>query len=329
MIISKTPFRISFLGGGTDYPDYFNQFGGSVVSTSINQYIYITIRPVLKIHDFKYRIAYSKLEVCQNIHEIEHPVVRESLKYLNIEQGLEINIIGDLPAKTGIGSSSSFTVGFLHTLHTLKGEQVSKEQLAKEAIHVEQVLLQERVGVQDQLAAAYGGFNYMQFSKDALLVTPVHIKAERLEQLQNNLLMFYTGLTRYASEILSEQIKNTQEQKVNVELKSINDMVQKGLHILNTETENIDNFGALMHEGWMMKKKLSSAISNNFLDDIYSKANAAGALGGKLLGAGGGGFFLMYVPEKAKQAVRLALQDLVEVDFRFENGGSQIIHHSA
>jgi D-glycero-alpha-D-manno-heptose-7-phosphate kinase len=328
MIISKTPFRISFLGGGTDYPDYFNQFGGSVVSTSINQYIYITIRPVLKIHDFKYRIAYSKLEVCNDVNEIVHPVVRESLKYLGVKQGLEINIIGDLPAKTGVGSSSSFTVGFLHTLHTLLGNTVSKHELALQAIHVEQILLNERVGVQDQLAAAHGGLNYMEFSKEDLSVTPVNANPNRILNLQNNLLLYYTGITRYASEVLDEQIKNTQEQKVNVELKHINDMVNRGLHIISNESGNLDEFGKLLHEGWTMKKKLSSAISSLFLDEIYNNAIEAGAIGGKLLGAGGGGFFLFYVPKQKQDAVRQKLNHLIEVDFTFENDGTKIIHHS-
>jgi D-glycero-alpha-D-manno-heptose-7-phosphate kinase len=328
MIISKTPFRISFLGGGTDYPDYYNQFGGSVVSTSINQYIYITIRPVLKIHDFKYRIAYSKLEVCNDINEIVHPVVRESLKYLNVTQGLEINIIGDLPAKTGVGSSSSFTVGFLHTLHTLLGNSVSKHELALQAIHVEQILLNERVGVQDQLAAAHGGLNYMQFNNQALGVTPVKASANRISALQNNLLLFYTGITRYASEVLDEQIKNTQEQKVNVELKHINDMVNNGLQIITNDSEDLDNFGKLLHEGWTTKKKLSSAISNSFLDTIYDDAINAGAIGGKLLGAGGGGFFLFYIPIANQENVRNKLGHLVEVNFAFENDGTQIIHNS-
>jgi D-glycero-alpha-D-manno-heptose-7-phosphate kinase len=328
MIISKTPFRISFLGGGTDYPDYYSVFGGSVLSTSINQYIYITIRPVLKIHSFKYRIAYSKLEICDSINEIEHPVVRESLKYLNIEQGLEINIIGDLPAKTGIGSSSSFTVGFLHALHTLKGETVGKEQLAMEAIHIEQNLLKERVGVQDQLAAAHGGFNYMQFQKDDFKIKKIHISTARLNNFQNNLVMFYTGLTRFASEILAEQLQNTKDQKINSELEAINKMVLEGVEIIQDENISLDNFGSLLHEGWTLKKKLSNAISNKFLDDIYLKAMQAGALGGKLLGAGGGGFFLLYVPIENQMAVKKALHNLIEVSFTFENDGSTIIHNS-
>ncbi len=328
MIISKTPFRISFLGGGTDYPDYYLKHGGCVLSTSINQYIYITIRPVLKIHTFKYRIAYSKLEVCQSVSEIEHPVVRESIKLLNIQQGLEINIIGDLPAKTGVGSSSSFTVGFLHTLHTLLGNNISKHELALQAIQIEQVILQERVGVQDQLAAAHGGLNFMQFSTEALTVNPVTISNGRKLLLENNLLLFYTGLTRYASEILTEQLKNTQEEKVNSELGQITEMVHRGLAILADEQVPLDEFGLLLHNGWLLKKKLSSAISNNFLDEIYAKAMAAGALGGKLLGAGGGGFFLFYVPPAQQENVRQALNSLIEVSCAFEDDGTQIIHNS-
>jgi D-glycero-alpha-D-manno-heptose-7-phosphate kinase len=328
MIISKTPFRVSFFGGGTDYPDYFNEFGGSVISTSINHYMYITVKPILGVSDYKYRLAYSKLEICNDVAEIQHPVVREAIKLLGITYGLEINIISDLPAKTGIGSSSSFTVGLLNALHTLEGRSKTKNELALEAIKIEQVILQERVGVQDQLAAAYGGLNYMQFSKDELLVNPLLAKHNRVLALQSNLLMFYTGISRFASDILEEQVKNTQDKKVNVELKHIQDMVLQGISILNDDDKELDNFGRLLHEAWITKKKLSSAISNNHLDDIYEKAMKAGALGGKLLGAGGGGFFIFYVPLEHQNKVQLALSDLKEVIFEFEDEGASILYKS-
>jgi len=326
MIISKTPFRVSFFGGGTDYPDYFNEFGGSVISTSINHYMYITVKPILGVSDYNYRLAYSKLEICDTVEEIQHPVVKAAIKKLNIPYGLEINIISDLPAKTGIGSSSSFTVGLLNALHTMMGAQKSKHELALEAIEIEQVILAERVGVQDQLAAAHGGFNHMLFTADGLRVNAIEAPSRRVLALQSNLLMFYTGISRFASDILEEQVKNTQEKKVNVELKHINDMVAQGIAIVKDDTKNLDDFGHLLHEAWMTKKKLSSAISNNHLDDIYTKAMEAGALGGKLLGAGGGGFFIFYVPLEQHPKVRQALADLKEVIFEFEDEGASVIY---
>ncbi len=328
MIISKTPVRISFLGGGTDYPDYFRQHGGTVLSTTIDKYIYVTVKEILGFSEFKYRISYSKLQLCQHVEDIEHPVIRAVIPHLNIKHGLEVNIISDLPARTGIGSSSSFTVGLLHALHALSGKMVSKEYLAKEAIYVEQELLKERVGVQDQLAAAYGSLNHMTFSEHNLLVNPVIISRQRKTMLENNLLMFYTGISRFASEILEEQIQKTQQQTINNELQEIKSMVQEGLDILCDETKDLNTFGQLLHNGWLRKKSLSSAISNNFLDDIYERATNAGALGGKLLGAGGGGFFLFYVPSGHHETVRKALADLNEIEFRFENDGTRIIHIS-
>ncbi len=328
MIISKTPVRVSFFGGGTDYPDYFNVHGGAVLSTSIDKYIFVTVKAMKGIFDFKYRIAYSKLELCNEVDEIQHPVVRECIKFLEIPNGLEISIISDLPARTGIGSSSSFTVGLLHALYTLKGKQVSKEQLATEAIYVEQTLLNERVGVQDQLAASYGGLNYMRFEPGGkLVVEPITIPTEKLAALQNNLMMFYTGVSRFAHQVLEEQIKNIKENKITQDMVRIRQMVEDGLEILKTE-EDLTRFGELMHEAWMAKRGLSSAISNDFLDDIYNRARQAGAIGGKLLGAGGGGFFVFYVPDDKKETVSNVLNDLHQIPFQFENEGTSIIHIS-
>ena len=328
MIISKTPVRVSFFGGGTDYPNYFKVYGGSVLSTSIDKYIFITVRKTNTFSDFKYRISYSKLQTCQDVSEIEHPVVRAAIQHMNIPYGLEINIISDLPARTGIGSSSSFTVGLLHALYALTGKMVSKQQLADEAIYLEQELLQERVGVQDQLAAAYGSLNHMLFTEGGMQVNPVIVSKERKHALERNILMFYTGLSRYASMILEEQVKKTDDKVINTELKDIYNMVNEGLTILSDNSRNMDDFGRLLHQGWMKKKSLSSAISNTFLDDIYEKAINAGAIGGKLLGAGGGGFFIFYVPQLDQQSVRNALSELSEVDFKFENDGTRIIYMS-
>jgi len=328
MIISKTPVRVSFFGGGTDYPDYYKEYGGGVLSTSIDKYIFITVKKTNSFSEFKYRISYSKLQTCHDVAEIEHPVVRAALQHLNIPYGLEINIISDLPARTGIGSSSTFTVGLLHALHALNGKMVSKKDLALEAIYIEQVVLQERVGVQDQLAAAIGSFNHMVFAENNLQVNPVIVTKERKKLLEGNLMMFYTGLSRYASVILEEQIKKTQDKTINTELKDIRDMVDEGLSIVCNSDRDIDDFGRLLHKGWMKKRSLSSAISNTFLDDIYEKAMNAGAIGGKLLGAGGGGFFIFYVPAPQQSAVRHALTDLSEVDFKFEDDGTRIIYMS-
>ncbi len=327
MIISKTPVRVSFFGGGTDYPDYFNEFGGSVLSTSIDKYIYITLNKIEGLLDHKYRIAYSKLELCHDVEEIEHPVVKAVIKYLNIDHGLEVNIMSDLPARTGIGSSSSFTVGLLHSCYALLGKMVSKEQLANEAIYIEQVVLQERVGVQDQLAAAYGGLNHMLFTADKLLVNPLVINKDRKAALQHNLMMFYTGINRFASDILKEQIQKTQDKKIHTELTDIHNMVKEGITILTDTDRSLDDFGKLMHNAWMAKRSLSSAISTSHLDDIYDRARAAGALGGKLLGAGGGGFYLFYVPIEKQVAVNAALSDIKEVKFNFETEGTRIIYY--
>lgn len=328
MIISKTPVRVSFFGGGTDYPDYFNEFGGCVLSTSIDKYIYVTVNKIEGLLDHKYRIAYSKLELCHTLEEIEHPVVRAVIQFLNIDHGLEVNIVSDLPARTGIGSSSSFTVGLLHSCYALLGKMVSKDRLAREAIYIEQVVLQERVGVQDQLAAAYGGLNHMVFTADKLLVNPLVVSRERKEALQDNLLMFYTGINRFASEILKEQIQKTQEKKIHTELTDIYNMVEEGLAILSDTGRSLDDFGKLMHKAWMAKRSLSTAISNNHLDDIYERAISAGAIGGKLLGAGGGGFFVFYVPAEARDKVRAALADIKEIAFGFESEGTRIIFNN-
>ena len=327
MIISKTPIRISFFGGGTDYPDYYRKHSGEALSTSIDKYIYITVKKMETISDFKYKINYSKLEACNTLDEIQHPVVRACIKFLEIEESIEIHVISDLPAKSGTGSSSSFTVGLLHALHCLKDRAVSKERLAKEAIYIEQVILNERVGVQDQLAAAYGGLNHLTFKEDdSLNVDKIVIKKEIKENLDNNLLMFYTGVSRFAHQVLEEQIEKTKNQTINNDLEQIKRMVQTGINYLTNN--KLSEFGKLLDQAWQTKKMLSNSISSNFLDEIYNKAIYAGAIGGKLLGAGGGGFFVFYVYDSKKNDVRNALSDYKEVIFNFENDGSRIIFNN-
>ena len=317
--------RISFFGGGTDYPEYFNEFGGCVLSTTIDKYVYITINKIGGLLDEKYRIAYKKVELCNTIEDIEHHSVRETLRYMNIEDGLDINIFSDLPARTGLGSSSSFTVGLLNALYAFEGKVKSKLDYAKEAIYIEKDILQENVGVQDQLAAALGGLNYMKLSSSGYEVNPIILSKERKRQLDSNLLLYYTGISRFATEVLKEQVENTKKKKVMIELKDIYDMVQDGMKILSDGSIPLSDFGYLLDKTWQTKKKLSSAISSGSIDEMYKIAIKNGALGGKLLGAGGGGFFLFYV-DGEKEEFRKKMSKFVEIPFQFEGDGSKIIY---
>lgn len=328
MIISKTPVRISFFGGGTDYPDYFNNNNGAVLSTTIDKYIYTSVNKIGGLLDDKYRIAYRCLELCKNIEEIEHPSVRETLRFMKIDDGLDINIVSDLPARTGLGSSSGFTVGFVNALYAYKGLVKSKMENAEDAIYIEKQLLKESVGVQDQLAAAFGGFNHMKFNKNILEVNSLVIDSERKKELEQNLMLYYTGISRFSSEILPEQANKTKKNELNTELKSMYEMVQYGVDILLNTNISLDDFGILLHESWVLKQKLSSAISNPYLDEIYSKALICGALGGKLLGAGGGGFYLFYVPISNQEVFRSKFNFLTEIPFNFESEGTKIVHVS-
>jgi D-glycero-alpha-D-manno-heptose-7-phosphate kinase len=327
MIISMTPLRVSFFGGGTDYPDYFMEHGGAVLATAIDKYVYLMVSPLTRFSDHKFRISYSITELCHSVDEIKHPSVRECLRFMGIEGGLEINVASDLPARTGLGSSSSFTVGLLHALHAYKGQQVSPQQLAEEAVHVEQQMIKERVGCQDQFMAAYGGLTHLQFDKLAgVHASPVPIKAERLEELQARLMLFYTGVQRTAHEVLEVQIENTRLGRVESELKSMQGLVEKGLYKLGSNSD-IDEFGKILDTSWQLKKSLSPQISNLLIDESYDSAIRAGAIGGKLLGAGGGGFLLLYVRKNAHEKVRLALKDLQEVQIRFAPHGSRLIFY--
>ena len=327
MIITRTPFRISFFGGGTDYPVYYKEHGGAVLSTTINKYCYINCRYLPPFFDYKYRIRYTLREETKNISEIEHPSVRECLKFLNAEKGIEMVHTSDIPACSGIGSSSSFTVGFLNALYALSGKMVTKRQLAREAIHVEQSIIKENVGSQDQVAAAFGGINKIEFGGDReFYVTPITIKENKLNKLQDSLMFFYTGLVRNASEIAGEQINATPSKKKELDL--MVEMVDEAVNILNADSDDIDDFGRLLHESWKIKRSLTNLITNGKIDQIYDAAIKAGALGGKLLGAGGGGFVLFYVPPACQARVKEKLRNLLLVPFRFENLGSQVIMYS-
>ena len=269
---------------------------------------------------------YSQIDFCNKLEEIKHPVIKACLKQLDILDGIEIHVISDLPAKSGTGSSSSFTVGLLNALYTLYNIPVTKKKLAEDAINIEQNILNERVGVQDQMAAAYGGFNHLTFSStNGLQATEIIIEDRKKSELQNCLLMFYTGITRYAHEILEEQMQKTKNNQATNDLESIKNMVSKGIKILTEEKDLLD-FGKLLDEAWQTKKALSSAISNTTIDTIYDLAIKAGAAGGKLLGAGGGGFLVFYVDKQSQDNVRRALSDYVEIPFHFENTGSEIIY---
>ncbi len=324
MIISRTPFRISFFGGGTDYPKWYEKNKGAVLATTIDKYCYITCRYLPPFFKHKSRIAYSKIELVKNFNEIDHPSAREVLKFLKIKQGVEIHHDGDLPARTGLGSSSSFTVGLLNALYALKGYMPTKEKLTEEAIYIEQEKCKENVGCQDQALAAHGGFNHIEFGGvNHLNVRRVTLSRDKLIKLQDHLMMFFTGFSRTASQVAKHQIQNIPKKKN--ELKKIQQMVPEALKILNSK--RINNFGKLLHESWMIKRQLSSKITTDYVDEIYQAARIAGALGGKLLGAGGGGFVLIFAEPKHQKKIRQKLKKLLEVPFRFEDLGSQIIFY--
>ena len=326
MIITRTPFRISFFGGGTDYPVWYKKNGGAVLSTSINKYCYITCRHLPPFFDYKYRVVYSKLEEITHREKIAHPSVRECLKHVNLDGGILVSYDADIPARSGLGSSSSFTVGLLNALHGLKGNIRTKMQLAMEAIHVEQNMIKENVGSQDQTIAAFGGFNKIEFGgKEELKIQPITIKPDRLQSLQDHLMIFFTGFSRIASVIAAEQIKTTPQK--DRELKTMRLMVDHAIGILNGKGD-IGDFGKLLNENWQIKRSLTSKISNPLIDNIYEAGLKVGAVGGKLLGAGGGGFILFFVRPRNQKKLKEKLKKFLHVPFSFENSGSQIIYYA-
>lgn len=325
MIISRTPFRISFFGGGTDYPVWFREHGGAVLATTIDKYCYISCRYLPPFFEHRTRIAYSRIEQAKSNNEIKHPAVRGVLQHMGITDGLEIHHDGDLPARTGLGSSSSFTVGLLHSLYALQHTMPSKAELAQTAIHIEQNVLQESVGCQDQVLAAHGGLCRVKFSSNGDIgYTSLVMKPERLTDFQDHLLLYFTGFSRTASEIAKEQIEKTKQRRV--ELFAMLQMVQEGISIMVGDRD-LGEFGELLHEAWMVKRGLTSQITTPMIDDIYDAARRAGALGGKLLGAGGGGFMLFFAKPEVHQRIHAALPGLLRVPFRFEGLGSQIVFY--
>lgn len=327
MIISRTPFRISFFGGGTDYPVHYKKYGGAVLASSINKYCYITCRYLPPFFKHKHHIVYSKIEQTEKISEIQHPSVRETLRYMDIKKGVEIHHDGDLPARAGLGTSSSFTVGLVNALYALKGKTVTKRQLALDAIQIEQERIKENVGSQDQITTAFGGFNKIEFNgDDEFRVRPIPLTSEKFQSLQNHMMLFFTDFSRIASNIAKEQIKKTPDKKK--ELTRMTEIVDEAIGILNENNLDLTDFGKLLHENWMIKRKLTNKITTNTIDKIYNDAKKAGALGGKLLGAGGGGFILFFVEPEKQDKVMKKLKDLLHVPFKFENLGSQIVFYT-
>ena len=325
MIISRTPFRISFFGGGTDYPAWYREHEGATLATTIRRYCYITCRWLPPFFEHSSRIVWSRIELVKERSEIQHPSVREVLNHLEVSRGIELHHDGDLPARTGLGSSSSFTVGFLHALYGLKGMMPTKMCLARDAIHVEQERLKENVGSQDQVMAAFGGFNRVNFQCNGeIQVSPILMDGARLQVLQDHLMLVYTGLSRTASDIAGEQIKATHSK--GQELQAMYEMVEEAMRILQGR-EDLEAFGRLMHESWRLKRSLTDRVSTPRIDEIYDAALRHGAVGGKLLGAGGGGFVLLFVPPERQAAVRQGLEGLLEVPVEFESDGSRIIFY--
>jgi D-glycero-alpha-D-manno-heptose-7-phosphate kinase len=323
MIISKTPFRISFFGGGTDYPEWFRENGGSVIAATINKFCHISIRKLPPFFEHKHRIVYSKIELVNKLNEIEHPVVRAILEEKNLEGGMEIHHFGDLPARSGLGSSSSFTVGLLNAIYALEGRMVAKDVLARGAIHVEHELLAENVGWQDQISAAFGGLNRIDFSPSGKFsVTPIIVPHNRIEELESSIMLFFTGLSRYATDVAKETVENIKTQ--DTQLGTLHKMVDEAINILQSANSRMDEFGEMMHESWKIKRALASNISNPQIDEIYEAAISAGASGGKVMGAGGGGFMVFIVPPENRRAVRTKLSSLIQVSCKLEFQGSEI-----
>lgn len=326
MIITRTPFRMSFFGGGTDFPEYFNEYGGAVLSSTFDKYCYVTVRHLPRFFDFKTHLTYSKMEYVNEYDEITHPAIREAMRLLDMHE-LRLTYDADLPAKSGLGTSSSFAVGMLNAFYALKGKYADKKRLADDSIYLERILCDESGGWQDQIAASYGGLNRIEFRDNQYFVTPVIIAPERKQQLNDNLLLFFTGFSRFSSDIQQSMKQNIDKRFK--ELQEIYALVDEAEKILKNKAQPLNEFGTLLNYTWKMKRKITNKISTSEIDNLYEKAIQAGAIGGKLLGAGGGGFLLFYV-EKAKQkAVKEALEGLLCIPFKFENCGSSVVHYEA
>ncbi|MBI4445920.1 MAG: kinase [Acidobacteria bacterium] len=329
MIITRTPVRISFFGGGTDYPAYYLRHGGATLATAVDKYVYVTVQHLTEYFDHKIQVHYSRVESVRTLDEIQIPNVREALRLLNITEGVEIHLVADLPARTGLGTSSATTVGLLKALHGHRGELISHFEVARKAIRVEQEMIGERVGSQDQNICAHGGFRHLQFALDGeIRVECLPFSQARLSDLSQRLMMMYTGVQRNAHEILLDQLHSTHDGQLDRQLGIMKDQVSRAIDILSG-TGPIRQFGELLHEAWELKRTLSKNVSSPWLDQIYTRARGAGAIGGKLLGAGGGGFLLLFVEPGRREDLCRALPELREVRFGFEPQGSRVIYYSA
>lgn len=325
MIITKTPFRMSFFGGGTDMEEFFRQYGGAVLSTTFDKYCYVNVRHLPRFFDYTTELSYSKTERVTDIEDIEHPAIRNAMKMLNMHE-IRLTYEADLPARSGLGTSSSFAVGMLNAFYALKGKYVDKKRLADEAIYLERVLCAEAGGWQDQIAASFGGFNRINFNADGYEVLPVIISPEKKRRLNDNLLMFFTGFTRFSSDVQKANRQGYHDKTA--ELKEMLSLVDDAERVLTDKTTDLDDFGRLLDHTWKLKRQTGAAISTDSIDALYSKGIAAGALGGKLLGAGGGGFLVFYVQPEYRESVMKAMSDLLYIPFRFEDGGTRVIHYS-
>lgn len=326
MIITKTPFRMSFFGGGTDLENYFRENGGAVLSTTFDKYCYVTVRHLPRFFDYRTHLTYSKMEYVNNYDEIEHPAIREAMRMLDMHE-LRLTYESDLPARSGLGTSSSFAVGMLNAFYALKGKYADKKKLADEAIYLERVLCKEAGGWQDQIAVAYGGFNRINFGRAGYEVLPIIISPERKKQLNNNLLMFFTGFVRFSSEVQKANAVTDRDGK-NDRLSKMYELVNEAEQVLVNKERDLDDFGKLLDETWQLKRGTGISVSTDSIDALYEKGIAAGALGGKLLGAGGGGFLLFYVQPEKQESVKEAMKNLLYIPFEFEDGGTQVIHYT-
>lgn len=325
MIITKTPFRMSFFGGGSDMESFFKEHGGAVLSTTFDKYCYVNVRHLPRFFDYSSELSYSRIERVRDINDIEHPAIRNAMRMLDMHE-IRLTYEADLPARSGLGTSSSFAVGMLNAFYALKGKYADKKKLADDAIYLERVLCNEAGGWQDQIAASYGGFNRINFNPDGYEVKPVIIYPERKKQLNENLLMFFTGFTRFSSAV--QQVNNVAAKDKIVQLKEMVSLVDDAERILTDKHGDLDDFGRLLDLTWKLKRQTGSKISTDSIDDLYMKGIRAGAIGGKLLGAGGGGFLVFYVKPENHDAVKEALKDLLYIPFEFENGGTRVIHYT-
>ena len=325
MIITKTPFRMSFFGGGTDMEEFFKDYGGAVLSTTFDKYCYVNVRHLPRFFDYSTELSYSKTERVTSIDNIQHPAIRNAMKMLDMHE-IRLTYEADLPARSGLGTSSSFAVGMLNAFYALKGKYADKKKLADEAIYLERVLCDEAGGWQDQIAASFGGLNRINFNADGYEVLPVIISPERKIQLNNNLMMFFTGFTRFSSDVQKANASGKEDKKA--QLRMMYELVDEAEKILTDKYADLDDFGRLLDTTWKLKRTTGAAVSTNSIDGLYAKGMEAGALGGKLLGAGGGGFLLFYVQSEKQAAFREAMKDLMYIPFEFENGGTRVIHYT-